>query len=49
MKQGRPSNLATLSIERDFNVDVNTVIEKIAQMKSRGFQINLSKDASFVL
>ena len=37
MSQGRLSNLAKLSIERDFNVDFNSVIEKFAQMKSRRF------------
>ena len=45
MSQGRRINLAKLSIERDFNVDFNTVIEKCAQMKSRRFLINLSKGA----
>lgn len=37
MSQERLSNLAILSIERDFNVDFNTVIEKFAQIKTRQF------------
>ena len=49
MSHGRPSYLAKLSTERDFNVDFNTGIEKFAQMKSRRFLMNLSKGACFVL
>lgn len=37
MSQERLSNLAILSIERDFNVDFNSVVEKFAQIKSRRF------------
>ena len=37
MSQERLSNLAILSIERDFNIDFNTVIEKFAQIKTRLF------------
>ena len=37
MSQERLSNLAILSIERDFDVDFNTVIEKFAQIKTRQF------------
>ena len=37
MSQERLSNLAILSIERDLNVDFNTVIEKVAQIKTRKF------------
>ncbi|KAJ1101702.1 hypothetical protein NDU88_006767 [Pleurodeles waltl] len=35
MSQERLSNLAILSIERDFNVDFNSVVEKFALIKSR--------------
>ncbi|XP_069077657.1 zinc finger MYM-type protein 1-like [Pleurodeles waltl] len=35
MSQERLSNLAILSIERDFNVDFNSVVEKYALIKSR--------------
>ena len=37
MSQERLSNLTILAIERDFNVDFNTVIEKFAQIKTRQF------------
>ena len=37
MSQERLRNLAILSVERDFNVDFNTVIEKFAQVKTRQF------------
>ena len=37
MSQERLSNLAILSIEGDFIVDLNTVIEKFAQIKTRQF------------
>ena len=37
ISQGRLSNIAILSIEGDFNVDFNTVIEKFTQIKSRQF------------
>ena len=37
MSQERLSNLAILSIERDFNVDFKTVIEKFAQIKTWWF------------
>ena len=35
MSQERLSNLAILSIERDFNIHFNTVIEKFAQIKNQ--------------
>ena len=38
MSQERMSNLATLSIERGFNVYFNTVIEKCAQIKPGNFK-----------
>lgn len=38
MSQERLTNLTILSIESDFNVDFNTGIEKIAQIKTRRFK-----------